>query len=254
MQQKQYPGLVYPHYQDFVARGYELGSTYIFKFGRNDAVSTTLEDIWDGGSTYDGWLDTGSTITVLADNAADVAAGTGVQSVRILGLDSDYAPISEDVTMNADTTAGSSSLTAFYRVNRVYGLSAGTGEINAGDIVLTASTGGNEVARMTAGSGQTLMSLWTVPAGYDMIIEDMELTAAATDEVEARFEYQISSDNVWRCQWTGEVHGQVTVPHLIGGIMPAQTDIRIRALSDLTGGATGKVSASFLGIMYPTGL
>ena len=251
LRQKEY-GPIQPHYHDAVARGYEFGSTFIYKFGRNSAVSTDIEDVWDNGSTYAGWLSTGSSITITAEAAADVAAGTGIQSVRVSGLDSDYNILVEDVAMNADTTAGSSTLAAFYRVNRVYGLSAGTGQTNAGDIILTASTGGEEMARIVAGSGQTLMAVWTVPAGFDMIMENLEITALATDNVSARLEYLISTDNVWRCQWTGQVEAQVSLDPL-PIIVPEKSDVRIRATAEVTGGALGTVSASWLGIMIPSG-
>jgi hypothetical protein len=62
---------------------------------------------------------------------------------------------------------------------------AGTGGINAGVIYAgtgTVTTGvpANKYATIAIGDGQTLMALWTVPAGFTLYIYQTDVTVATT--------------------------------------------------------------------------
>ena len=142
-----------------IARGKIPNASHINKFGYNDSVGTSFEHITDLGTNV--LPSTAGTVTLVSASTDDTSAGTGARTVEVQGLDENYLPLTETFTMNGTTNVVGSS--SFLRVFRMRVLTAGTGEINAGNI--TASIGGSNVARILADKGQTLMAVYTVPAG-----------------------------------------------------------------------------------------
>lgn len=142
-----------------IARGKIPNASHINKFGYNDSVGTSFEHITDLGTNV--LPSTAGTVTLVSASTDDTSAGTGARTVEVQGLDENYLPLTETLTMNGTTNVVGSS--SFLRVFRMRVLTAGTGEINAGNI--TASIGGSNVARILADKGQTLMAVYTVPAG-----------------------------------------------------------------------------------------
>ena len=135
-----------------VSRGLVKGSSSVHKFGAVPALSTnTTGTIWDKNDTIYPWsaFDTANTV-VLTANAADNG-----KVVTIVGLDADYAPLTETVTITSGT--GTSTGT-FKRVFRAYSSAS-----NANNITISCNS--TEVARITAGMAQTLMAVYTIPAG-----------------------------------------------------------------------------------------
>lgn len=147
------------------ARGILAPESAISKFGRNPAVGITEADIWSLGGAYTGWLTAAVAVRVKAGgNTNDTAAGTGAQSVTIVGLDQNWEDASETVA-TAGSSASSATTTTFIRVFRAYVQEAGTyGGSNAAAMTLE-TTGGAAVAHIEAGFGQTQMSMYTIPAG-----------------------------------------------------------------------------------------
>lgn len=137
------------------------------KFGRLPEIDSggTNEDVWDGEGAYV-WPSAASTMKISSSSTDDTATGTGAQTVRVYGLNSDWEEIYIDMTMDGQT--GVTISTDLLRVHRAYVLTAGTGEVNAGDIWIgtgTITTGVPAVkyAGVSAGMGQTLMAIYTIP-------------------------------------------------------------------------------------------
>ena len=142
-----------------IARGRINKTTHINKFGYNEAVGSSFEIISDLGTNV---LPTSAgVVTLVSASTSDTSAGTGARTVEVQGLDENYLPLTETLTMNGTTNVVGSS--SFLRVYRMRALTTGTGEINAGNI--TASIGGSNVAQILADKGQTLMAVYTIPAG-----------------------------------------------------------------------------------------
>lgn len=83
----------------------------------------------------------GLALDVSSTSAADADEGTGAQTIRVYGLDTNFAWISEDITLSGQTkvTGSKTFLDVFY----VEVLTAGSGIVNAGDIYVVATgTGG----------------------------------------------------------------------------------------------------------------
>jgi hypothetical protein len=75
----------------------------------------------------------------------------------VQGLDADYNPVEETILTTGATTAGS---TTFVRVNRAF-----SDEQNVDNINIKSASNNITVARITEGLAQTLMAVYTVPAG-----------------------------------------------------------------------------------------
>jgi hypothetical protein len=145
------------------------GQDYIEKFGSNLSVGANMETIWEPGGIYD-YLTVASTVSAISDDSGDTAAGTGVRSIEIQGLDANYNTITEVISTNG-TSAGPASTNEFLRIYRAIaktvgtaGTNEGTVNINAGGTTVisigTYGTGGNK-----EGFGQSQTSVYTVPAG-----------------------------------------------------------------------------------------
>jgi hypothetical protein len=143
-----------------IARGFFTGVGQINKFGANDAIAAgTEEDIWDGGGTYSFPSTPDIThIHALVDAAADRSAVIEVQ-----GLDTLWAPVTQtkalDGTNSTTLVALDTALKRVFRmrVNDNVTLSQNVEATNAGDTT--------QYALMQAGNNQTLMAIYTVPAG-----------------------------------------------------------------------------------------
>ena len=142
-----------------IARGRINKTTHINKFGYNEAVGSSFEIISDLGTNV--LPSSAGVVTMVSADTNDTSAGTGARTVEVQGLDENYLPLTETFTMNGTTNVVGSS--SFLRVFRMRVLTAGTTEINQGNI--TASIGGSNVARILADKGQTLMAVYTIPAG-----------------------------------------------------------------------------------------
>jgi hypothetical protein len=147
-----------------VARGRISGQSEILKFGRNQDVDTAAaEDVWDGGGT---WVPpTAARVhAVVSSSTADdgAPAGTGAQTVTVLGLDDSYLEISETVTLDGTTPVN--TVNSYRMIYRMYVTVAGSGGVNAGNITATAATDATITAQISTGFNQTLMAIYQVPA------------------------------------------------------------------------------------------
>ena len=163
-----------------VARSQIAGHETNFKFGFNPDVDDALETIWTEGGLYS-YLSAATILKVSSSSTDDTAAGTGARTVEIFGLDSNYNEISETVTLNGQTAVNTTN--SYLRINRGIVKSAGSGGQNAGVIyagtgTVTAGVPANKYLSIAIGDNQTLMALWTVPAGYTAFLLQTDVTVA----------------------------------------------------------------------------
>ncbi len=140
-----------------ISRGQVKGVIPVHKFGAVNSLSTsTTGTIWDVNDTIYPW-ESWSTATfpvVSSTSASDVG-----KKITIVGLDGNYNLVEAEVTLTAQN--GNTNTQNFIRIFRAY-VSSGT--TNVGNINITVSN--VVVCRITAGYGQTLMTVYTIPAGY----------------------------------------------------------------------------------------
>lgn len=162
-------------YESEVAQGVFDNISSDLKFG-SGTVGTTAIAVWDGNIAYN-WIATAVTLEVSSSDVDDTVAGTGGQTIEIFGLDSNYNEISEQIGLNGQTSGVTTNY--YLRIYRAKVLTAGSTGTNEGSIYIHKSattTAGvpNDTtklyAKITAGNGQTLMAVYTVPAGKKMLI------------------------------------------------------------------------------------
>ena len=136
-----------------IARGLIRGASHINKFGYNSNVGSTFETVWDGSNLYT-YIGTAGTALVTSSNTSDDNNGT----VEIQGLDANY-----NVQTVTATIGGSATTETFIRVFRVKLLTANTGTSNVGTITITVDS--TAAAIISPTKGQTLMAVYTIPAG-----------------------------------------------------------------------------------------
>mgnify|MGYP003672431304 FL=1 len=191
-------------YYDFdmmVSGGYIADHTFNHKFGAVDGIgNNTTGSVWDIPSQLYPWtaLDTPAIVNVERNNVGD----NGI-TVTVQGLDGDYLEVSEDIVISGADQVGTQ---LFKRINRAFISGAAT---NAGDIDIEAgAAGGTTVARIQEGYGQTLMSVFTVPAGKTAYIH--RITATAQDGKDATgwmYVREVNGVTAFRIKHTWEFYG-----------------------------------------------
>jgi hypothetical protein len=145
-----------------VAQDVDTIHTFIEKFGRNTDVDTAAaEDIWDGGGVY-AFPSAAAATTIVSSDGADDVGGTGALTVEVQGLDASNVLTTETVVMTGAVAV--TLATEYKRVFRAKVVTAGSGEVNAGNIQI--KHGATVLAQISIGMGQTLMAIYTVPAGF----------------------------------------------------------------------------------------
>jgi hypothetical protein len=219
-----YPRLSTASYFFQVGLGEVSGTSYIHKFGAVPEMSNnTSGSIWDVSDTLYPWSSWNTPTTVLVDRASTSDAN---KQIRIEGLDQNYELISDTVTLASAT--GNSSTVSFSRVYRAYVV--GAVSENVGNIDIRVST--TVVARITAGKGQTLMAIYTVPANHTAYLMKGVATCEANADFSGDMYVRYFGSDAFRIGHAFEVSGsggeylyEFTVPIAI----PEKSDIDVRA-------------------------
>jgi hypothetical protein len=140
-----------------VSRGQITWHEPLILFGNTTALgSTAFGPLWEGltgaGGAY-AYPASAVAMTLASSSASDTAV-----TIRIFGLGAGYVLQTEDVALNGTTGVVTTKL--FLRINKMETLSGNAvGNVTAVNSAVT-------YAKITAGNGDTQMSLYTVPAGY----------------------------------------------------------------------------------------
>ena len=216
-----------------VAQDLVPGYSSNHKFGAVPSMSNnTIGSIWDIDDTlypFDALGVAGSIVNVERNSPADAGS-----VIRVQGLDVNYDFIEEDFTLTAAETLGTA---VFRRINRAFIVT--DGGTNIGDIdIEVGGPGGATVARITAGAGQTLMAVYTVPANVTAYV--LNVGATASDDADATISLlrrEVTSD-VFRIATTFELQqrgGGFTQEFQIPIKLLEKTDIDLRVISRASG-------------------
>jgi len=208
----------------------------INKFGYNTSVGSSYEPVTDLGTNV--LPTTAAAVSIVSTSTNDVAAGTGARTVEIQGLDGDYNLQTSTVTLNG-TTAVTTGSSLFLRVFRMKVLTAGTGETNEGN--LTASIGGSNVAQIGAGNGQTLMGVYTVPAGYRGYLTKFQASLSKNQEAQVQIRVKTAT-GAWQIKGLfGTFASTIEYKYDIPLEFEEKTDIQFRTKA----GATSEMGVVF---------
>lgn len=208
-----------------LARGLMRNASSIHKFGAVPSMSiNTTGTIWDIGDTLYPWSAFSSASVINIDCASSSDAGVG-KYVTVVGLDDSYNEVSE--TINLAVQNNNTGTQLFKRVFRAY---IGNGATNVGDINIQVST--TNVARITASQGQTLMAIYTVPAGYTGLLMKGTMSAQAGADATGNMYIRYFGQDAFRIGHSFEVSGDggayyydFATPVAI----PEKSDIDVRA-------------------------
>lgn len=211
---------------------------HINKFGYNTSVGGTYAPVTDLGTNVLPTL--AGVVSVVSASGNDTGAsplGTGARTLEIQGLDATYNELVETITLTG--TSASVTNGEFLRIFRMKVVTAGSAETNVGN--LTASIGGQAVARISAGKGQTLMAVYTVPAGYRAHLLKLQVSLSKNQEANAQFRSK-SPAGAWQVKGEFGTFSQViNYDYPVPLIFPARTDLQVRTKA----GATSEMGAIF---------
>lgn len=211
----------------------------LFKFGFRAGVGTVEETVWDAGGLYQY---PNSALTMTASSVGG-ATDQGVE-VTITGLNSEWKEVTQVATLGADGTA----LLATPLIRCFRGFVSGSQE-PTGDIDI--SSGGTVYARITLGDNQTLMAVYTVPAGFSAYIHQGTIASGSSQSnkyVTCKLKIR-EFGGVLRTAATTTLHNTFQafdfgVPVVVG----AKGDIEARAVSS---SGSDDVSITFTIILVP---
>ncbi len=216
-----------------IARGAIPGAEPVFVTGSNSAIGTTEETIWNVGGLYV-WVKTAEFVNVVSSNNNDIAGGTGATTILLDGLDENYTRILEIVTLNG--TAGVLTVNKYLRMNDALVTSAGSTEVNEGDIDMVHG-GGSIMSRVSIGEGRDSQSIYTVPTNTTLFTGTFTSSSGKGDEAEITAwarpfstGVQFLSSRTYGFQNTWEFENYNDFP------FPEKTDFEVRARNTGTGG------------------
>ena len=229
----------YSDYFTDVALGLFSNESMGKKFGRNPQIDTTSdpEDIWGGGGLYTGHPVnfTPEKVEVFSSDGTDdaVAVGAGAWTIRIVGLKTATSTYYETEDFILDGAVAVDSLSTWWRVNRAYVLTAGSGGANAGTITIRSKvTTANVFAQLPIGQNQTQIMAYTVPFGKRIVIKSVRISIAKSAGAAGSAVATIRAREPGGVYRAIGVHDVVTTAptfyqNLGGNVLAAGTDLKI---------------------------
>ena len=221
-----FPGIALPRYEIDIAKGIVEDRTAVRVHGHNLAAAATEETIWTDSTLYT-YLTSAEQLKISSSvPATDIPASTGAWTVLVDGLDANYRPISETVTLLNPGPV--TTILSFLRVFHAHVMTAGTGGKNAGIISVNDNADAVTLGHIAVDENESHMAIWTVPSRQRFIMLDWhggELAAKVSHVLFYIREY----GGVW--QLKEEVIMKDTtffVPLIMPRIVPARADIELR--------------------------
>ena len=201
-----------------IAGGQIAGYNYVHKFGANTGLSNQdYETIWDGSNLYP-WATMDTAATTLTTNAE---TGNNGAEITIQGLNENWELTTEVLTLDGTAQTTQNSWKRVFR-----GFVSGSQAITAD---FTLSKGATVVLQIGVDSQQTLMSVYTVPAGKSAYLFNLDCTTLKNEEITVRVKTRLFG-KVFRTQHIFQVAG-VHYNHTFTSPLyyPEKTDIELRA-------------------------
>lgn len=218
-----------------VASGLVLKTSHVNKFGYNTSVGGIYESITDLGTIN--LPDTAYVVSIVSSSSDDTSTGTGARTVEIQGLDANYDLQTVTVTMNGQSAV--STTETFIRIFRMRVATAGSVNINVGNI--TASLNSVNTARIVADQGQTLMATYTIPNNHTGYLVKFQGSLSKNQEANFRL-LSRPSGNGWNVKgvW-GTFAESVNYDYPVPLKFDAKTDLIVEGKA----GATSEMGAIF---------
>jgi len=167
-----------------VGRGQIQGHQSVFLFGYSASITNAaFIPAWENTAAYT-YPASAVAMSIVSTSASDTAV-----QIIIYGLDINYNPINETVTLTGTTPVVTNTL--FFRVNQLDVLPDSVNPVG----VITAKNGGVTYGQIAVDTGQSNMSVYTVPAGHTFYGNHVAAwsSTSVTSGVYATFRAQILS-------------------------------------------------------------
>ena len=231
---KGFPGIALPRYEIDIAKGIVEGRVGVIRHGHNLASAATEETIWTASTLYS-YLTSAEILKVSSSvPATDIPASTGAWTVLIEGLNGNYRPISETVTLLNPGPA--STIQSFLRVFNVKVMTAGTGAKNAGIISVKDNADAVTLGAIAVGENESHMAIYTVPVRLRFIMLEWQGGELAAKESHVLL-YIREYGGLW--QLKQEVILKDTnfiFPMTTPQIVPQRSDIELRCTANAGSG------------------
>lgn len=153
--------------------------TRVAALGHNPNIAAgAAADVTEPGGNIN-WLAAAATLQVSSTSVNDTASGTGGRTALIGGINSAGAAVTEIVTFNGMTPV--LTVNQYRRINTFVLLTAGTSDVNEGDITLEVAGGGSIQNIMRAGYGFGRTCSYSVPTGFTLFIRSFVFTVLAAN-------------------------------------------------------------------------
>lgn len=219
-----------------VARGNIPNTDIVSIIGTNTATGTTSETIWPEGGMVS-FPSSASSMTVSSSNTNDNSSGSGARMVRIDGLDEDWEPITEIVTLNGQTAVNTTN--SYLRVNLMTVLFTGSSKKNEGIIyvgtgAVTAGKPANVVNLIGAEDGLSHSGFFSVPNNHNFYLIRGNFSTTSSKNLTFTIEQYVGTLDGTLIKGTSyDVFQQlVDIPFLPSDPYPAKSDVFITGLTD----------------------
>lgn len=214
--------------------------------GRNSAISSSEETVWDLGATY-AQLTNAVAFEILSGSVNDTSAGTGARTVTLDLVDGSYNQTTTTVTMNGTTAVAISG--TYIACNRIRVATAGSTLTNAGNITVRTVSG--SVAKRYLPSGASITSpgdnnfIYTIPTGYVGILSSINFSVTGATDVLRVFLKTYDSTGITQVESvavsgivaTGLNQGSGSIEYPLGGKkISGSTLLELRAMTAGAGG------------------
>ena len=163
-------------YEYAIAQGDIADHTPFYKLGYSPASSGSQTTLWSVGTEYVWPTVPMQMEAVSSDNTNDNVGGTGVLTMHLHYLDTNYVEQLEIITLTG-TIPKLTVATNIYRVNSWHANTTGTGKKAAGNIDIRNLDHTTVYSRCNAGFTRSRNSCYTVPAGKTLYISDLTFAA-----------------------------------------------------------------------------
>ena len=210
------------------------GFGQVHKFGAVPAMSIdTIGTIWDENDTIYPWaaIDGNGALNIKVTNTNNensLNTSLDGDTVEIQGLDENYELQTETVTIS-----GSSATTVnpYKRIYRARYQNGGSFDVNSTARILIQTSANVTVAKILENQGQTLMSIYTIPAGFTGYLMRLDVTAQETATGEFKLMVREGGTGSFAIRHVAEVTGRggaYQLEYPIPQSFPEKSDIDAR--------------------------
>jgi len=224
-----------------IAKGLVPTHDPLLKFGtRMSVAAATQSVVWEGPTALYVYMATAQQLKVTSTSAEDSSTGTGIRTLIIYGLDANFAEINETITMNGLTAVTTTK--SFLRVYRAFGVTCGTSLTNVGTISIKNNAETVTQVIINPNDSQTLMTLWTVPAGKVAYLTSMSYSNDSGKGARISLFTRLNDGGAlypWLIKYRSYAfQGDEVFTFNLPFKIPAKTDIEIRVTTPASAGTT----------------